>query len=92
MWRDLSRLVDVECKNGQSFNLKAFFRPEVDGDVNIPQAGLCDRKLALLESKNTGQGWTGADLGPDRAKVRNSIPKMFSVPYFSAHVPTYVRM
>ena len=38
MWRDLSRLVDVECNNGlYSFILKAFFRPEVDGDVNMPQ-------------------------------------------------------
>ena len=52
--KGLSRLVDVECKNGLLFNLKAFFRP--DGDVNIPQVGLCDRKLVLLESKNTGQG------------------------------------
>ena len=30
VWSDLSRLVDVECKNGLSFNLKAFFWPEVD--------------------------------------------------------------
>ena len=37
MWSDLSRLVDVECKNDCSL-LKAFFRPEV---VNMPQTGLC---------------------------------------------------
>ena len=35
-------LVDVECKkNGLWFLLKAFFRSEVDGDVNMPQTGLC---------------------------------------------------
>ena len=37
VWSDLSRLVDVECKNDCSL-LKAFFRPEV---VNRPQTGLC---------------------------------------------------
>ena len=41
MWSDLSRLVDVECKNGLSGLLKAFFRLEIDGDVNMPQGGLC---------------------------------------------------
>ena len=29
--------------------LKAFLRPEVDGDVNMPQTGLCDR---FLENRN----------------------------------------
>ena len=51
MWSDLSRLVDVECKNGLSF-YSAFFRLEVDGDVNMPQAGLFDRSVLLVESRN----------------------------------------
>ena len=34
----LSRLVDVVCKNGlYVVLLKAFFRPEVDSDVNMPK-------------------------------------------------------
>ena len=46
MWSDLSRLVDGECKNGLSFYSKHFLiRLEVDSDVNIPQAGLCEVRL-----------------------------------------------
>ena len=57
MWRDLSRLVDVECKKW-SLTLKNF-QAEVVGelasswsDVNMPQAGLCDKKLLLVENRN----------------------------------------
>ena len=51
VWSDLSRLVDVGCKNGVSF-YSAFFRLEVDGDVNMAQAGLFDRSVLLVESRN----------------------------------------
>ena len=39
VWGDLFRLVDVECKNGLYNLLRAFFRLEVDSDVNMPQIG-----------------------------------------------------
>ena len=32
--------------------LKAFFRAEVVGDVNMAQAGLCDKKPLLVENRN----------------------------------------
>ena len=44
VWMDLSRLVDFECKKWPVVLLKAFFRAEVVGDVNMAQAGLCDKK------------------------------------------------
>ena len=45
MWRDLPRLVDVECKKtGLLFNSKAFFRQEVALDVNIPETGFFENR------------------------------------------------
>ena len=32
----------LSVKTALVLTLKAFFRPEVAGDVNMPQAGLCD--------------------------------------------------
>ena len=31
---------------------ESIFRLEVVGDVNMPQAGLCDKKLLLVENRN----------------------------------------
>ena len=45
VWRDLSRLVDVECKNCHVVDSISF-------SGNMPQAGLCDKKLSLVENRN----------------------------------------
>ena len=52
MWRDLYKLVDVECKKWPLVNSKTFFRIEIDSDMNTLQTGLCDTKLVLVENRN----------------------------------------
>ena len=54
MWSDLFWLVDVECNKMACsfFHSKHFFRLEDDGDVNMPQTGLCEvreKDLVLLK-------------------------------------------
>ena len=49
MCGDFSGLVNVECKKRTCSLTKAFFRLEVVGDVNMPQAGLlrCDTETVF---------------------------------------------
>ena len=39
VWRDLFRLVDIECKYTCLSLTRAFFSKEVVGDVNMPHSG-----------------------------------------------------
>ena len=48
MWRDLSRLVDIECKIMVCSLTQTF----IQGEVDIPHSGLCDKKLLLVENRN----------------------------------------
>ena len=49
VWRDLSRLVDIECKvMGYGFTLKHF---QEICDVNMPQSGLYDM-MFFVENRN----------------------------------------
>ena len=52
VWRDLSRLVDIECRYTCLSLTQAFFSKEVVGDVNMPHSGqyvICGEQEPCVE-------------------------------------------